>query len=67
MNPADLLIPSLRSAFRSGRLTGNGRIPQLPERADQAQERHVWIARLSRAQVMRHVEALADASEAVSR
>ena len=59
MNPADLLIPSLRSAYRSGRLSVTDLILQLLDRADRAQERHIWITRLGRAQVMRYVEALA--------
>ncbi len=55
----NLSIAALLSAYRSGQL----RVPELIDavqgRADRAEERHVWISRLSRAEVAGYVAALA--------
>jgi allophanate hydrolase len=57
-NPADLSIPTLHAAYRSGTLTVPALIRQLLERADRIPDRAVWIRRFSADEVMRYVEAL---------
>lgn len=56
--PADLTITALRETYRSGRRTVSELIAGLLDRADRAPERHVWIARLARDEVLRHAAAV---------
>jgi len=56
--PTDLTIAGLRAGYRSGRLTPRGVLENVLERADAAAEHHVWITRLSRAQVLAYADAL---------
>src|ERR1700716_1578267 len=53
-----LLISDLRSGYVAGRFTPAEIIGRLMDRADRAEQHHIWITRLSRNQVMSHVEAL---------
>jgi len=53
-----LLIADLRSGYRANRFTPAEIMLRLVERADRAEERHVWIRRLSLDEVMSHVGAL---------
>jgi allophanate hydrolase len=53
-----LLISDLRTSYLAGRVTPAHIIMQVMERADHAAERHLWIARLSYAEVMSYVQAL---------
>lgn len=53
-----LLISDLRSGYLAGRFTPAEIIGRLMDRADRAEQHHIWITRLSRNQVMSHVEAL---------
>jgi len=57
-----LTISSLLAAYRGGQLQVAQVIDALQERADRAEERNVWIARLSREQVGAYVAALAKRS-----
>ncbi len=59
MHTADsLLISDLRNGYRANRFTPAEIMGQLMDRADLAEQRHIWIARLSRDQVMGYVRAL---------
>jgi allophanate hydrolase len=53
-----LLISDLRSGYLAGRFTPGEIMGRLMDRADRAAQHHIWISRLSRNQVMSHVEAL---------
>src|SRR6266852_518874 len=53
-----LLISDLRNGYRANRFTPAEIMGQLMDRADLAEQRHIWIARLSRDQVMGYVRAL---------
>lgn len=53
-----LLIPELIEGYRSRRFTPADVIQQLLDAAERAAARNVWITRLSRDEVMRHVAAL---------
>jgi allophanate hydrolase len=53
-----LLISDLRSGYLANRFTPAEVMARLIDRADRAEERHIWINRLSRVQVMSHVHAL---------
>jgi allophanate hydrolase len=57
-DPDSLLIADLRRRYRDGSLTPAALVQRLMESADQAPPNNVWITRLSREQVMRHVRAL---------
>ncbi len=59
---SNLTISALLAAYRSGQLQVAQVIDALQERADRAEERHVWITRLSREQVGAYVAALAGRS-----
>src|ERR1700690_3758506 len=58
----NLLIPTLRSAYRSGTLSVRDLMLQLIERAQRIPDRSIWITRLSQAEVLRYVDALAGRS-----
>jgi len=58
----NLTIAALLCAYRSGRLQVAELIDAVQGRADRAEERHVWISRLSREQVAGYVAALAQHS-----
>jgi allophanate hydrolase len=59
MAPSDsLLISDLRSGYLAGKFTPADVLARLLDRADRAEERYVWIKRLSRDQVMSHVQSL---------
>jgi allophanate hydrolase len=63
MSPEESLdIAGLRSGYVANRFTPADIISQLMDRADGADERHVWIHRLSRAEVMAYVQALSSRS-----
>ena len=53
-----LLIDDLRAGYLADRFTPADIMTRLMDRADCAEQRHVWIQRLSRAEVMGHVQAL---------
>jgi allophanate hydrolase len=53
-----LLISDLRSGYIAERLNPADVIAQLLDRADGAEQRNIWITRLSREQVMNYVRAL---------
>src|ERR1700722_17552275 len=53
-----LLISDLRNGYLANRFTPAEIMGQLMDRADLAEQRHIWIARLSRDQVMGYVRAL---------
>jgi allophanate hydrolase len=53
-----LLISDLRSGYLAGRFTPAEIMAQLIDRADGAEQRHIWINRLSREQIMIYVHAL---------
>jgi allophanate hydrolase len=53
-----LLISDLRSGYRANRFTPAEIMERLMDRADCAEQRHIWISRLSRDQVMSYVQAL---------
>src|SRR6266571_152610 len=53
-----LLISDLRSGYRTNRFTPAEIMERLMDRADRAEQRHIWISRLSRAQVMSYLQAL---------
>jgi allophanate hydrolase len=55
-----LTISALLTAYRSGRLQVAELIDAVLERTDQAEDRHVWIYRLSREEIERYVAALAE-------
>jgi allophanate hydrolase len=57
--PADLSIPTLRSAYRAGTLTVRDLISHLIERAQRIPDRSVWITRFDRTEAMRYVDGLA--------
>jgi len=57
-NPDSLLISDLIGGYRAGHFSPADMMECLMERADNAPQHHVWISRLSHAQVMRHVQAL---------
>src|SRR5258708_15642507 len=56
--PDSLLISDLRSGYLANRFTPAEIMGQLMDRADLAEQRHIWIARVSRDQVMGYVRAL---------
>jgi allophanate hydrolase len=56
--PDSLLISDLRGGYLANRFTPAEIMVQLMDRADLAEQRHIWISRLSREQVMSHVRAL---------
>jgi allophanate hydrolase len=56
--PDSLLISDLRSGYLANRFTPAEIMVQLMDRADLAEQRHIWISRLSREQVMSYVRAL---------
>jgi len=58
--PLSLLISDLRRCYADGSLTPALVMQQLLEAADRAESHNIWITRLSRAEVMRHVDALSD-------
>ncbi|HEY1314017.1 MAG TPA: allophanate hydrolase [Steroidobacteraceae bacterium] len=60
--PDNLLIPWLRSGYLAGRFTPGDIVTQVMDRADRAAQRHIWINRLSRDQVMSYVQALQPAA-----
>jgi len=53
-----LLIGDLRAGYLADRFTPADVMAHLMDRAERAEQRHVWIQRLSRAEVMGHVQAL---------
>jgi allophanate hydrolase len=53
-----LVISELLAAYRQQRITPEEFFPQLLQRIEQGPEHHVWITRLSIAQVMNYVAAL---------
>jgi len=53
-----LLICELRSGYLANRFTPAEVMTRLMDRADGAEQRHVWISRLSRGEVMAHVQSL---------
>src|ERR1700704_2559278 len=53
-----LLISDLRSGYLASRFTPAEIMGRLMDRADRAEQHHIWISRLSRNQVMSYVEAL---------
>src|SRR3984957_2898397 len=53
-----LLISDLRSGYLADRFTPAAIMAQLMDRADGAEQRHIWINRLSREQVLSYVRAL---------
>src|ERR1700735_1065700 len=53
-----LLISDLRSGYLAERFTPAEIVAQLVDRADRAEQRHIWINRLSREHVMSYVHAL---------
>src|SRR3977135_4211468 len=53
-----LLISDLRSGYLASRFTPAEIMGRLMDRADLAEHHHIWINRLSRNQVMSHVDAL---------
>src|ERR1035441_4430635 len=57
-----LLIADLRSGYLANRFTPADIMSELMDRADGDDERHLWIHRLSRAQVMGYVQALSSRS-----
>jgi allophanate hydrolase len=63
MTPEEsLVVADLRSGYLAHRFTPADLMNRLMDRADAAAERHVWIHRLSRAEVMCHVQALSSRS-----
>jgi len=56
--PDSLLISDLRNGYLANTFTAAEIMVQLMDRADRAEERHIWIARLSHDQVMSYVRAL---------
>jgi allophanate hydrolase len=59
MTPEEsLLIADLRGGYLANRFTPADIMSQLMDRAEGADERHLWIHRLSRAEVMGYVQAL---------
>jgi allophanate hydrolase len=60
--PPSLVIPDLRRCYADGSLTPALVMQQLLEAADRTESHNIWITRLSRAEVMRHVDALRDRS-----
>jgi allophanate hydrolase len=57
-----LLFDDLREGYLAGSFTPAEIIGRLMERADRADPRNIWIQRLSRTEVMRHVRALDERS-----
>jgi allophanate hydrolase len=57
-NDDSLLIGDLRSGYRTKKFTPTDIITRLMDRADGEDHRRLWISRLSRDQVMGHVQAL---------
>jgi len=57
-SPDSLLISDLRRGYLANRFTPAEVMVQLMDRADLAEERRIWITRLSREQVMDYVRAL---------
>jgi allophanate hydrolase len=57
-NDDSLLISDLRLGYRAKNFTPSDIMARLMDRADRADDRHLWISRLSRDQVMSHVQAL---------
>ncbi|MGE3531335.1 MAG: allophanate hydrolase [Steroidobacteraceae bacterium] len=57
-----LVVSELLAAYRSQRITPETLFGKLLQRIDQAPEHHVWITRLTEAQVMSFVTALQDKS-----
>jgi len=57
-DPNDLTLPSLRARYASGRETPQSVLDLLFERSRGADERHIWITRLDRTQVMTYAAAL---------
>ena len=57
-NPNNLSISYLRDSYRAGRQTPASVMERLLEESGGADERNVWIARLSRDQVMAYVAEL---------
>jgi len=55
---ADLTLAHLRAGYRAGHFAPRDIIGSLLDQVDAGAEQHVWITRLSRAQVMVHVDAL---------
>lgn len=53
-----LLISDLRGGYVANRFTPAEIMVRLMDRADRAEQRHIWISRLSRDQVMSYVQAL---------
>jgi allophanate hydrolase len=58
LSDQSLLIDELRAGYLANRFTPADVMACLMDRADRADQRHVWIQRLSRAEVMGHVQAL---------
>ncbi|HEY6643489.1 allophanate hydrolase [Povalibacter sp.] len=58
MNTTPLTIESLLDAYRAGRTTPTDVIDDVLARIEAAPDRHVWITRLTREQVMSYVAAL---------
>src|SRR5258708_19377696 len=56
--PDSLLISDLRSGYLANRFTPAEIMGQLMDRADLADQRHIWIARLSRDQVTGYLRTL---------
>jgi allophanate hydrolase len=55
-------LSTLRAGYRSGAFSPAEVVREALRRADEAPERYVWIHRLSEAEVLRHVDALAGRS-----
>lgn len=53
-----LSISDLRAGYLAQRFAPAEIVARLMDRADRAEERHIWIRRLCRDEVMRHVQAL---------
>lgn len=60
--PGTLAIDELHAGYRRGEYTPRELLNQVLERIESAPEHHVWISRLTHAQVMAHVERLAGQS-----
>jgi allophanate hydrolase len=60
--PDSLLIPLLRSGYLAKSFTPGDIVTHVMERAERAAQRHIWINRFSRDQVMSYVQALQPAA-----
>src|SRR5688572_23310376 len=58
MPTTPLTIERLLDAYRAGRMTPASVIDEVLARIEAAPDRHAWITRLTREQIMRYVDAL---------